>query len=113
MGKNYQLQYNFGISLSEYNNMLEEQGYRCAICDKQHLTDKHDGERVKGLSVDHDHVTGVVRGLLCNDCNRAMGQLKDSPALLRKAADYLEYHTKRNIKAKIDSDILLDELMKK
>lgn len=42
------------------------------------------------LSVDHDHQTGKIRGLLCNNCNRAIGLLKDSSDILYKAAKYIE-----------------------
>lgn len=59
------------------------QGSKCAIC--QRPADKH-----TRLVVDHDHQTGYVRGLLCTQCNNAIGQLQDSPDLLRQAALYLE-----------------------
>lgn len=72
----------YSITIEEYAAMLESQGYVCAIC-------KEECKTKKSLSVDHDHVTGVVRGLLCNACNRAIGMLKDSPDILRRAADYL------------------------
>src|SRR6267142_1909548 len=52
-GKNYQLRYNFGITLSEYEEMLEKQHYRCAVCEKQNGTDIHSRGRTKELSVDH------------------------------------------------------------
>lgn len=71
----------FGIELADYEAMLTAQGGVCAICGG---TDKH-----YRLAVDHDHGSGKVRGLLCVDCNRAIGMFKDSPELLRKAADYL------------------------
>lgn len=40
--------------------------------------------------MDHDHITGALRGLLCNFCNRALGNMRDNPVALRQAADYLE-----------------------
>lgn len=110
--KDYQLQYHFGISLQEYNVMLEEQNYRCAVCDKAHGTDLHNGKRTKGLGVDHDHVTGKIRGLLCTNCNKGIGHLGDSPERLRKAAEYLEKQTVRQGRAQVEADGLLAELMK-
>jgi hypothetical protein len=72
----------YGITIEDYAAMLESQGYVCAIC-------KEECKTKNSLSVDHDHKTGKVRGLLCNACNRAIGMLKDSPEVLRRAADYL------------------------
>jgi Recombination endonuclease VII len=70
----------YGISLAEYDALLEKQGGACAICRK----------RPKGrLCVDHCHVTGMVRGLLCNECNGALGYLKDDQASLVAALAYL------------------------
>lgn len=74
----------YGISLDEYDRMLEEQGNECAVCDR---TPEDNGRR---LAVDHNHSTGEVRGLLCDQCNVALGKLQDSPALLRNALAYLE-----------------------
>lgn len=59
----------------------------CAVCGA-------DEDLSYKLTVDHDHVTGKVRGRLCHSCNVSIGHLKDSPALLRKAATYLEDHSK-------------------
>lgn len=61
--------------------LMDEQRCRCAICGRL-LTQ---GE----AKVDHCHTTGRIRGVLCNACNVALGLLKDSPALLRRAAQYL------------------------
>lgn len=72
----------YGISVEEYNSMLEGQKFVCMICSEPCKTRK-------SLCVDHDHATGIVRGLLCNRCNRAIGMFKDDPELLRRAADYL------------------------
>jgi Recombination endonuclease VII len=70
----------YGISPAEYDALLEKQGGACAICRK----------RSKGrLCVDHCHVTGMVRGLLCNECNGALGYLKDDQASLVAALAYL------------------------
>ncbi|GAC1529093.1 MAG: hypothetical protein NVS2B6_17170 [Thermoleophilaceae bacterium] len=71
----------YGMTPAQYNDMADAQGRRCAICRDEGL-----------LCVDHDHDTGVVRGLLCGNCNRALGQLKDSPQRARAAASYLESH---------------------
>lgn len=71
-----------------FDALYQAQGGKCAICetDKGSSTGK-DGRR---LAVDHCHATGAVRGLLCGNCNRMLGLVKDSPELLRKAAQYLE-----------------------
>jgi hypothetical protein len=79
----------YGINLDIYYSLLEKQNHRCAICDA--VENNVIGDRAKwSFAVDHNHVTGKVRGLLCNQCNRAIGMLKDDAALLRKAADYLD-----------------------
>ena len=83
--KDYQLSYYFGISLDEYNKMFDSQQGCCAICGT------HQSSLSKSLAVDHDHITGKVRGLLCNKCNAALGLLKDDPEVVKKAAGYLEY----------------------
>lgn len=72
----------YGITLQDYVDMFEKQGEVCAICKEKCKTKK-------SLSVDHDHASGKVRGLLCNRCNRALGMFQDSPALLTRAAKYL------------------------
>jgi hypothetical protein len=71
------------LTPAQYAGMHSGQGGACAICGSGCVS----GNR---LAVDHDHQTGAVRGLLCTLCNTAIGKLKDSPALLRKAADYIE-----------------------
>lgn len=81
-----------GMAKGEYAAMLKAQGGVCAIC-KSSYSDKR-GSR---LSVDHDHLTGKVRGLLCFSCNSGAGQFKDSPQLLREAAAYLESRAESDI----------------
>ena len=73
----------YGINLETYNAMLTSQNGVCLVC---HCTNKS-GKR---LFVDHDHVTKKVRGLLCHSCNAAIGLLREDPALLRLAMEYLE-----------------------
>lgn len=88
--RSYTLRRNYGLTSAEYDAMLAEQRGVCAICLKP---PKAGGLRAAGcLHVDHDHATGCVRELLCLNCNRGLGGFKDDPALLRKAADYVERH---------------------
>jgi hypothetical protein len=74
----------YGINEQDYDNIFAEQEGRCAICST------HQSDLNLPLNVDHDHGTGLVRGLLCGKCNIGIGQLNDDACLLRKAADYLE-----------------------
>lgn len=76
-----------GIGEKEYNALLEEQEYVCAICSHPHVEEK--GGR---LHVDHDHETGKIRGLLCNHCNLGLGHFKDNPTFLSSAIWYLDYN---------------------
>ncbi len=78
----------YRITQADYDGMLADQKYVCAICRQPESALMRGATR--RLSVDHCHDTGRVRGLLCMHCNHAIGKLKDSPALLRRAADYLE-----------------------
>jgi hypothetical protein len=81
----------FGISIGEYEALMEKQGGCCAICElPETMVDGRRG-KVKTLAVDHCHDTGKIRGLLCSNCNRAIGLLKDSTKLVSKALSYLEY----------------------
>lgn len=68
--------------------MLSIQGGVCAICKKPERH-RSNGPKVKRLAVDHDHTTGEVRGLLCNNCNRALGLFGDDVTALQAAIDYL------------------------
>jgi hypothetical protein len=77
----------YGILPDEYDALLAGQGGLCAICG----ADRFDRRR-KALGVDHDHLTGAIRGLLCRSCNLALGFLRDDPALARAALAYLIAH---------------------
>lgn len=82
----------YGLPRGWYAGKVAEQNGLCAICGKP------EQRIIKGrtirLSVDHCHSTGKVRQLLCSFCNHMLGMVKDDPALLRAAADYLERHLK-------------------
>ena len=65
-----------------------QQGGVCAICQKN-----------EPVHVDHDHVTGLVRGILCFNCNRGLGKLGDDVELLREALGYLEKHAPNRARA--------------
>ena len=72
----------YGITPAEYDQMYVAQGGLCAICEQP----------FEVLHVDHDHVTTVVRALLCKSCNIGIGHLNDSPERLFRAAEYLDNH---------------------
>ena len=82
--RKYVLKQLYGISLEDYTSMLEEQGATCKLCG----TTNPEGRGA--WHVDHNHETGVVRGLLCHSCNTGIGHLKDDPDLLTKAALYIK-----------------------
>ncbi len=73
----------YGLSRAEFTTLLERHGGLCGIC-------RNPMVGLKNLHVDHDHVTGKVRGLLCRDCNLALGIFGDNAERLRRAARYLE-----------------------
>lgn len=80
----------YGITLVQYRQMEADQGGVCKLCGDPPSV--HHRQKLPGggnLQVDHDHKTNRVRGLLCGDCNRALGLFKDAPALLMKAVGYL------------------------
>jgi hypothetical protein len=77
----------FGMSAEFFANLLAAQGGRCAIC----------GCRMDKPCVDHDHVTGRVRGLLCNNCNAGLGFFQDDVPRMRSALAYLAVHSGRRV----------------
>lgn len=77
----------YGITEEEYNNLLQKQNNTCAICNKVEIS-KYEGI-LRKLSVDHDHITGKVRGLLCDNCNRGIGHLQEDVDILKQAIKYV------------------------
>jgi hypothetical protein len=82
----YRKSYNIGFD--EIQSMLIKQDYLCAICREEGF--KMNDKVYNNLNVDHCHSTGQVRGLLCHNCNRALGLLKDNIERLKSAITYLE-----------------------
>lgn len=78
----------YGITIEQYNEMLEDQNNRCGICGNEE-TSKIKGI-TKSLSVDHCHTNGNVRQLLCSSCNYGLGNFKDSVEILEKAILYIK-----------------------
>ena len=83
----YRLRTRYGMTMQEYKHMLALQGGVCAICRQP----ENEGYK-RNLSVDHDHETGQVRGLLCHQCNTGIAKFYDDPKRLVAAARYLKLH---------------------
>lgn len=79
------LKHRYGITLKDYEELLDKQNGVCAIC-----SNKETIKRKTNLSVDHCHTTNKVRGLLCDQCNKGLGNFKNDTLLLQNAAKYLE-----------------------
>ena len=80
----------YQITPEQYNFLSESQNHKCAICLKESTNLR------QRLNVDHCHKTKNIRGLLCWDCNIAIGQFKDNPKLMERAALYVRAHLPHN-----------------
>lgn len=69
----------YNLPQDGYDRLFDAQYQACAVCNETDRT----------LCIDHNHETGEVRGLVCADCNKAIGMLRDDPKLLTRGADYL------------------------
>jgi hypothetical protein len=87
--KDLKLKRAYGISYQEYLHMLDAQDNKCAICG---TTDT--GKR-KAFAVDHCHTCGEVRGLLCAQCNTAIGSLREDLNIIQRAMDYVKFHQEK------------------
>jgi hypothetical protein len=79
-----------GLSLEEYQDLLIRQHGVCAVCFKAETTVHGVSKRIQPLSIDHNHLTGKVEGLLCSKCNTAKGLLDDSCERAQALINYLE-----------------------
>lgn len=80
----------YGLTKEDYDKLLVAQNYKCAICETSR------DSLARGLVVDHDHATGIVRGLLCHRCNKGIGLLKDNTTALHNAVAYLKRATRKS-----------------
>jgi hypothetical protein len=78
--REYHLRRRYGITAAEFDGMVAAQGGTCAVCSG------------KPEHVDHDHVTGEVRGVLCFNCNQALGNARDDIVVLQGLMDYLNHY---------------------
>src|ERR1700675_2584737 len=81
--RNYNLKHDFKIDLETYNQLFIEQKGLCAICYR------HQSQFKQSFAVDHCHITNKIRGLLCMNCNVAIGSLNDNIITFQRAIDYL------------------------
>lgn len=81
--RDYDWQYNYGLSPEQYFEIFQKQEGKCKICGKELPVGEY-------LHVDHNPETGEVRGLLCRECNLGLGSFKDNPESLQKAVEYLK-----------------------
>jgi len=79
--------HDYGVTEEQYNEMLASQDNKCAICKNEETAMKNG--RVLPLAVDHDHKTGLIRGLVCLRCNHGLGAFKDDIVRLESAINYL------------------------
>ena len=85
--REYNLKNIYGITSKEYDEILKHQRGMCAICETTNAGNRHGTDK---FCIDHDHLTGRVRGLLCNNCNHGLGKFKDDILTLQSAIEYLE-----------------------
>lgn len=79
----------YGLTQAGYEQMVLDREGKCDLCLEVPQPTK---KRRYGLYVDHDHVTGRVRGLLCNRCNFALGHLRDRPDIAARVGPYLNHN---------------------
>lgn len=96
MYKNITLKKTYGITLEEYNAILLKQHGVCAICGKPEIATR--GGKLLALSVDHDHATNQIRGLLCESCNIGLGNFKEDVPTLLSAIKYVEFWSEQTKK---------------
>jgi hypothetical protein len=89
----YLVFYKYQVEPEIYGRLLEEQGGKCAICGNNNGGKTGKTRESFRLAVDHNHITGELRGLLCSSCNMALGKFNDDVTLLHCAIEYLNSYS--------------------
>lgn len=95
--RSWELKRKYGLTDAQFTDLFNKQDGKCAICKRI----PEGRTRWGRLNVDHCHITGKVRGLLCSHCNTVLGYMDDNPELLLSAAKYLLYK-EINIEAEVN-----------
>lgn len=98
------LKQQYGLSVQEYLLLIQKQNGGCAICGGKNIRKNNK----TGLCVDHNHITGNTRGLLCDQCNRGLGLLKDSVDILSKAVKYLKKYGTKTVPKGVSRKSIMD-----
>lgn len=80
------LRHRYGMTIEDYDKLFSKQEGKCAICKEEFVKTKAHPR----LSVDHNHKTGFIRGLLCHRCNIGLGAFRDNEDYLYNASEYIE-----------------------
>ena len=89
--REYNLKNKYNLTPEQYNQILANQDNKCAICNEPF-------KNKRNIHVDHNHLTGKVRGLLCSNCNTGIGLFKEDKSILKSAIGYLaKYNLKRGV----------------
>lgn len=92
--RNSRLKKRYGITAEQYDKWNAHNNNLCHICNKPEVIKCYRTGKIKMLAVDHDKITGLVRGLLCYSCNVGIGQLRHDITTLNEAVDYLNHFNK-------------------
>jgi len=108
----YDMKKKYGVGMAYYEEKFAEQGGVCKLCSREAKDAYNPKNR---LCIDHCHETGIIRGLLCTDCNRALGLMRDNKEILFNAIEYLNYsRSEQKVKDEINkylSNLEGDELI--
>jgi hypothetical protein len=92
LDRKYTLKSRYELSVEQYQTLYTEQKGKCGICNKEFVNCSNVSKNMRGLggiNIDHSHISGKLRGLLCPQCNRSIGLLKDDPKIIKNAIDWI------------------------